>query len=428
MKSIGIKVLLISISAFALGKVNAQMTFNAQYLNRAEVRHGFGNMSDTSQKSAAFISQRIRLGAVYTSDKFKINFSAQDVRTWGSVANVAIDTKGLLSIYEANVDLMFNKKWSAKIGRQAIAYDDDRIFGSLDWAMQGRRHDAAILKYQDSSWIVNTGFAYNSNSDVSKYTVYNVANNYQNFQFLWANKVYKKHNISFLFLNNGTVRGGADSSIVYSQTFGLREEYKSDKFNFLTYGYYQMGELGTKFLNAFDVCAEVGYKPTKTFLVTLGGEMLSGKSNKYTGNQNNAFNPLYGTNHKFNGYMDYFYVGNHLNNVGLIDGYLRLSYTKDKFIYSINGHYFNAAATVYDKTITTQNVKMNSNLGGEIDATVLYNFTEGVTIQGGYSQFFGTTTMKNLRGGSIASNSNWGYLMLIVRPGKISFPKVGLKM
>ena len=36
--------------------------------------------------------------------------------------------------------------------------------------------------------------------------------------------------------------------------------------------------------------------------------------------ENNSFTPFYGTNHKFNGHMDYFYVGNHIGNVGLREG------------------------------------------------------------------------------------------------------------
>jgi hypothetical protein len=429
MKTIKLKALALGVTALAFGKVNAQMSFNAQYLNRAEARHGYSTLPTDNFQTGAFISQRLRFGGMYTHEKFNINFSAQDVRTWGSVGNVAIDTKGLLSIYEANVDLLFNKKWSMKVGRQAISYDDDRIFGTLDWAMQGRRHDAAILKYKDSTWTVNTGFAYNQNGDISKYTNYNVAGNYQNFQFLWANKVVGKANFSFLGVNTGTLKGAGDSTIVYSQTLGLRGEYKGDKFNFLGYGYYQGGQLSTKYLNAYDVCAEVGYKPAKGFLATLGTEILSGSSQtKVSTTQNNSFNPLFGTNHRFNGYMDYFYVGNHVNSVGLVDGYLRLSYAKNKMLYSVNSHYFNAAADVKDKTVLTEVKKKDPYLGSELDFTLAYNYTEGVTIQAGYSQFFGTSTMQTLRGGSTAATANWGYVMLIVRPSKIAFPKVGLKM
>ena len=155
-------------------------------MSRGEYRHGYQTLADTNQKSSVFISQRARISAEYKHEKFKIHVSAQDIRTWGSVANSAIDTKGLFSIYEAYGELNFSKKISAKIGRQAISYDDDRIFGSLDWAMQGRRHDAAVLKYTDSTWAVHVGAAYNQNSESNKFIQYTV-NNYKEFQYLWAN-------------------------------------------------------------------------------------------------------------------------------------------------------------------------------------------------------------------------------------------------
>jgi hypothetical protein len=438
MKTQKLKVIGLLLGLTMVSQANAQFSVNGQYMSRGELRHGFGTLTDTSQSPGIFISQRARLGAEYKHEKFKMNVSVQDVRTWGSVANAAIDTKGLLSIYEANTELLISKKWGLKIGRQAISYDDDRIFGSLDWAMQGRRHDAAILKYRDSTWSVDGGFAFNQNGESNKLTQYTV-NNYKNFQYLWVNKKLGKGNYSFLFLNNGmaynelnTATGITDSITAYSQTLGIRGDYKTDKFNFLGHVYYQMGKVGAKDLSAYDLMLEVGYKPAKGFLITLGAELLSGTSQIDTANKvNNSFNPFYGTNHRFNGYMDYFYVGNHLNNVGLLDGYLLLSYTKNKLIFSLNGHYFSAAADVWDPWVTTELAARNPHLGAEVDFTMLYNYSDGVSFQGGYSQFFGTGTLQQVKGGStsISASSNWAYLMLIVRPNNpMKFPKVGLKM
>jgi hypothetical protein len=448
MKAKKIKSIILGLATLAFGGVNAQMTFNAQYMSRGEMRHGFGTMATKGMSPGIFISQRARIGGVYTSEKFKINFSVQDVRTWGSVANSAIDTKSLLSVYEANVELFVNKKLTVKIGRQAIAYDDERILGGLDWAMQGRRHDALVIKYQaDSTLTFHAGLAYNQSSESNKYSKYTVTGNYQNFQYAWVNKLYKKFNFSFLALNNGVSyykipTGNATTTdslaVAFSQTIGLRSEYKADKFNFLAYGYYQMGQVvdnkfpyaqSAKFANAFDVCAEVGFKPVKGLLITVGAEILSGTSQYASGsaNKTNSFDPIFGTNHKFNGYMDYFYVGNHSATVGLWDNYLRVSYAKGKSIYSINGHYFNVATDV--ENVYEGALKMDANLGSEIDVTHLFNYSDGVTIQTGYSQFFGTPTLQILRPGSSWEEiSNYFYVMLIVRPGSVKFPKTGLKM
>ncbi len=438
MKTQSLKLIGLLFGLTIAGQTHAQFSINGQYMARAEMRHGFGTLADTNQDPAIFISQRARLGAEYVHERFKMNVAVQDVRTWGSVANAAIDTKGLLSIYEANVELLMTKKWTLKVGRQAISYDDDRIFGTLDWSMQGRRHDAAILKYHDSTWTANAGFAFNQNAESYIATQYTV-NNYKNFQYLWVNKKLGKGNYSFLFLNNGvaynklnTSSGKTDSITSYSQTIGLRGEYKTEKFNFGGYAYYQTGKLGSKSLSAYDISAEIGYKPVQGLLITLGAELLSGTSQIDTANKvNNSFNPLYGTNHRFNGYMDYFYVGNHLNSVGLLDGFLRVSYAKKKMIYSLNGHYFNAAADVWDQTVTTELAARNAHLGAELDFTMLYNYADGVSIQAGYSQFFGTGTLQQVKGGltSISASSNWAYIMLIVRPNSpTKFPKVGLKM
>ncbi len=415
----------------------AQFQLNGQYMSRVEYRHGYQSLADTNQKSTAFISQRARLSGEYKQEKYKVHVSLQDIRTWGSIANGAIDTKGLLSVYEAYGELLFSKNLSLKAGRQAIAYDDDRIFGSLDWAMQGRRHDAAVLKYTDSSWAVHAGGAYNQNAESMKFIQYTV-NNYKTFQYLWANKVHKKWNLSFLFLNNGYAytkvnasTGKKDSITVFSQTAGLRGEYKSDKINGLLYAYYQGGKDNTnKNLSAYDACAEIGYKPIKGLLLSAGTEILSGTSQTDTANKtNNSFNPFFGTNHRFNGYMDYYYVGNHLNTVGLIDGYFRAHYTYKKVLAGINYHYFNAAADIRDKNKGVTDKLASNSLGSEMDFTFSYNYCDGVAIQGGYSQYFGTTTLQMLRGvSSLSPTSNWAYLMLIIRPGAVQWPKTGLKM
>jgi hypothetical protein len=435
MKSQGFKSLVVGICLMTIGQANAQFDFSGQYMSRGEMRHGYSSLADASQKPSIFISQRARINGVFTKEKYKLNFAIQDVRTWGSVSNLSIDNKGFLSVYEANAELYLTKKIELKVGRQILSYDDDRIFGSLDWAMQGRRHDAALFKYQDSSWTLHTGIAYNQNSESSKYSQYNVAGNYKSLQFLWLNKKTKNTNTSFLFLNNGTAynmlngtTGDIDSVTINSQTAGLRNVYTKGNLSTLTYVYYQFGkDTKNNDLSAYDICLEASYKPSKSFLITLGVEMLSGTSQIDTANTvNNSFTPFYGTNHRFNGYMDYFYVGNHMNSVGLIDGYLRIKYAKNKMIYSLNGHYFNAAADVKDLSAANL-VNRDPHLGAEIDFTCIYNFTDGVSFQGGYSQIFGTETLKTIKGGSISANSNWAYLMLLVRPS-IKAPKTGLKM
>lgn len=426
----------------------ASGTINIQYMARSEYRHGFQSLADTNQKAGIFTSQRARLGYQYNAKRFRLAATVQDVRVWGSTNNLSVDSTGKLSLFEGWGELLFTNKLSLKIGRQQLAYDDERILGTLDWAMQGRRHDLALLKYvNDSLLTVHAGFAYNQDKEQSKSNIYFQKANYKSMQYIWLFHQFKKANISALFLNNGLQYTETDTAgkVTYgaqyfSQTAGVRTSLNFGKISSIIYFYYQSGKNAAvvkadkhpKDLSAYDVSAEITYKPITQLAITLGAELLSGTSQDATTSttKSSSFSPLYGTNHRFNGYMDYFYVLNHANSVGLNDIYLKLNTNFKKITASLNGHYFMANADIKDVAATTSAgsfVAMPSYLGVELDLTLSYNFTEGVGIQGGYSQMFGTESLKAIRGGQVNATSNWAYLMVLIRPS-IKWPKTGLKM
>ncbi|RYM34227.1 hypothetical protein ERX46_09745 [Brumimicrobium glaciale] len=404
----------------------SQLDITGQYKARAEYTNGFQQPLMSNQDPGFFISQRARLGVIYKHEKFQFDFTAQDIRTWGETSHLAIDNNGLLSVYEANVSLFLNKKWTLKVGRQPISYDNQRIFGALDWAMQGRRHDGAILQFKDSTWSLDIGATYNQESASNIQIPYGI-NDYKTFQYLWANKSWKNFNASVLFLNNGMQQFYIEDSVQknrtnFSQTMGTHLEYKRNKFEIMAYGYYQMGfAKNNQTLSAYNVSLEGTFKPNKSWGITLGGEILSGTSDEATINdRNESFTPLYGTNHAFNGFMDYFYVGNHGNNVGLMDGYLKAKYSKGKYTFGLANHVFYTAADVKLPTIPFGGtfVAMDPYLGYEVDFTVKYQFADEVTIQAGYSHLFGTRTMRELKGVDNDNTSGWAYVMLTVKPFK----------
>ena len=92
--------------------------------------------------------------------------------------------------------------------------------------------------------------------------------------------------------------------------------------------YIQAGKITDKKVSASYVSANISYKTKSNFAIGLGFERLSGKGQNDKSATLKSFNPLYGTNHKFNGFMDYFYVGNHSNTVGLTDFYSSLGVEK----------------------------------------------------------------------------------------------------
>src|SRR5690606_2961722 len=112
--------------------------------------------------------------------------------------------------------------------------------------------------------------------------------------------------------------------------------------------------------------------------------------------------------HQFNGFMDYFYVGNHKNSVGLQDLYAKFSYEKNKWQFTLSPHLFYSAAQVIEPV----NLEKKSNyLGTEIDLTAAYKADKNLTITGGYSQMFAGSTMELLKGGNGDYTNNWAWIM-----------------
>ena len=128
-----------------------QFTLDGELRPRFEYRHGYKNVADSSQNSAAFVEQRTRLNFGYKAEGYIFKLTLQDVHIWGSQPQLVntyskTNTDGsLLSIHEAWGEALLNDYWSFKFGRQEIALDDHRIFGNVGWASQARSHDAEIL-------------------------------------------------------------------------------------------------------------------------------------------------------------------------------------------------------------------------------------------------------------------------------------------
>lgn len=401
------------------------INIGAEIRPRFEFRNGYKKLMPNGADPASFISQRTRLNAIYKSSSFNAKLSLQDVRVWGDVAQLNKGDVYGTSIHEAWGEIIFSSRFSVKVGRQEIVYDDQRIFGSVGWAQQARSHDAAILKYKPkNNHEFNVGVAYNSNGESLFKTDYTI-NSYKAFQYIWYHGKFNKASASFLALNNGmaythTNAGDTTQKTAYSQTIGPRITYGSNKINIDATVYYQGGK--NKFnnkLSAIYFSANVHYAVSKGFKAGIGGEYLSGTSTKdqnSTSYTDKSFKPFYGTNHKFNGWMDYFYVGSYMYNNGLIDINLPLSVKFNKFTLQLIPHYFMAAATVSQKQDDGSWKDLSSSLGTEVDFTAVYTMSPSVVISAGYSQMFATETMQILKGGNYKNTNNWAWLMLTFKP------------
>ncbi|TRZ42290.1 alginate export family protein [Robertkochia solimangrovi] len=385
------------------------------FRDRFEYRHGFGNLFPDDADPAAFVRQRARINLGYTSDRIEAMFSIQDISTWGDTRQILpADDNNSLMLFQAWVALKLNTSWKIKVGRQPISYDNQRILGGLDWAMQGRTHDAALLQYKGERWGTDLAFAFSQSGEPITGNSYDITGffSYKTMQYAYLYKDWNGSRFSFLFMNNGFQSYNADQEAdgTYNrQTTGAYFKFPAGKFNFEGNFYYQFGKANANSdLSAYDFILEAIYKPGKTAF-GIGLEILSG-TDQDGDSKNHSFFPLYGTNHKFNGFMDYFYVGNHANNVGLNDINAKVNVkTGDNSSLLIKGHYFAANGKLTNDA--------DPYLGTEIDIVYSNKFWNVATVNAGYSQMFASEGMSLIKGDLPHDNlNNWFWIQLIVDP------------
>lgn len=402
------RILFIAIFCLVTGNlVMAQFSLSGEFRPRTEYSHGYSTLAAEDQKASLFTTQRTRLNFDYKMDLLKVGLVLQDVRTWGNQAQLVNNEDFATSVHQAWAEIGLSKGLDLKVGRQELVYDDSRILGNVGWAQQARSHDLALLKYS-GKLNVHLGIAHHENTN-RKNNLYDGPDAYKDLQFLWINQKGEKLTWSLLFLNNGKpVMEGTDQKSKFSQTFGTHLEAPLKKLAFAGNLYFQTGNDGAvESLNAYNVLAELTFKASASTKWDLGYEILSGTDYDQIV-KNRSFNPLYGTNHKFNGFMDYFYVGNHLNGVGLTDLYGKFSASKNKSVFNADLHVFSSAARI--------SADAKNYLGTELDFSLTQTLNAATKISFGYSQMFGSDSMELLKGGSKGATSNWAYIMIAVTP------------
>ncbi len=404
-----------------------EFDMSLQLRPRTEYRNGAYRPLQTGEEPAILTHNRTRLTMNYSNgDKLKMRVSLQNINIWGQANQVQpLDaTNNNIGLFEAYADIKLSENMRTKIGRQMIALDDDRIFGTFDWHPAGRSHDALNISWKKQNTDVQTYFAFNQNyntignvnNPAGQYFSPENAQPYQHLQMIYAKYNFTpKHYLSVLANNIGFKDLKTDNKTYNMQTIGANYFGNGNLWNVGLSAYYQFGEtnVGRK-TSATLLSAVVDYKINKPSKIGLGIDYLSGdNTNKPTQEATNIFNPLYGTHHKFYGIMDYFYTGNPHGNVGLLDTYVRYSSViNPKLSISAVGHFFNSGAKIYQN-----NQKKSNYLGSELDLSFNYNIMNNISLTGGYSNFFNTESLRYLKKTPNArGNQDWVWISLNINP------------
>jgi hypothetical protein len=426
----------------------AQFTVSGQLRTRSELRNGQGTPTIADTSAAFFTSQRTRLNFGYSGYRFKLYASVQDVRVWGQdgsmINRYTVDANDGFMLHEAwgEISLVDTgktvKNFTLKIGRQELVYDDVRLLGNLDWLQQARRHDAALIKFEHKGWMLHLGGAFNQNRELRQNTVYQpiaagypastngMSTMYKYMQFLYVNKKLHFGNASFLAFRDQFSKFNYKETDVNKTTpiyegstwsrYTVGGNLFGTAFRKLSFGlsaFYQGGQYrdGTE-LSEQLLSASASYAIGRKFSIGPGIDYTSGNDGSDPANRNARFDPLYGTPHKFWGYMDYFYVASPSGTAGLKDYYLKLKFKhREKLTFNLDVHEFYAANTLHAKG----EQKLTSRLGTELDFITLYSFTKDITLEAGYCAMLATDTMSSSRVKNVSNADNtghWAYLML----------------
>lgn len=276
--------------------------------------------------------------------------------------------------------------------------------------------------------------------------------NYKSFTSLYISKKIKQTKVSALFFNDkfGKYKldsvGNAASGFVYGRRFvssGPTDPYNYGTNSRFTYGltlnptfgnaaaFGKIGILAAYFrqsgddrdgnrMNAFHYTISATYQKG-LFSITPGFDVLSGtKSADVLLAKNNSFDPLYGTPHKFWGYMDYFYVGSGSPKGGLNNPHVKFKYAAKRFSAGVDLHAFSLNQDMKKSDGTL----VGRNLGKEADLMVNYNMNKFTNIEFGYSMMKATSNMPFAKGQAVndegAANFDktpkWAYIMIKLSP------------
>lgn len=401
-----------------------QLTLDLQMMTRGEIRNGGLTSKDEEfvHDESKFVIERERLIVGYERPWLQMKLNIQHQGIWGQAG------KGSTNVYEGWAKLETKNGLFAKVGRQTLSYDDERIIGPNDWSVAGLSHDALKLGYEGYGHKAHVILAYNQNAEnVNGGTYYmNGAYPYKTMQTVWYHYDVTRVPLgaSVLFMNIG-MQGGdknVDERTEWQQVLGGYVKY-SPKYWSVEGSYYrQMGrnEEGIK-IGAWMASVKAQVNPSNIYGFEAGYDYLSGDDYMAVPDKHNplalvlhekikAFNPVYGSHHKFYGAMDFFYFSAYndgfspgLQNA-FIGGYVS---PIQNLKIGLDYHYL---------AMSTKLAGLNKTLGHEFELTASYQIIKDVRVSAGFSYMTGTKTMERLKRASSDGSLRWGWLSLNITP------------
>jgi hypothetical protein len=303
------------------------------------------------------VTQRAQLGAMVAHpDGWGVRVQAQDVRIWGEEGDTFNDISAAgLDVRRAYARIPIGEALRLTLGRQELAFDNERLVGSVDWSQRGRTFDGIRGSLTLGGIATDLFYAKLVEADGdADGTVPSDRTKEADFGGAHASYVFLPGNaaaMSYLLLSDRTTD-------VTRHTAGGIAAGTIAAFSYSAELYLQFGTLAGQHLFAWMAAGSFGYTlPIKSKLAFVArAEALSGN-----GSPTRAFDTLFATNHKFYGEMDFFLaIPAHTQNRGLVDlgGQVRLA-PAERLTASVDVHHL-------------RTVEGSAPFGTELDLRVNY--------------------------------------------------------
>lgn len=313
---------------------------------------------------------------------------AQDDRQF-SHAGAAATNRDNLDVHQAYFEWrkIDGRPLSIKIGRQELAYGDQRLVSPLDWANPGRAWDAAKVRYADKSWWVEA-FA-------SQFTSGNNTLEDHVFCGIYASCAQVADHVFDIYALGrylGAPIGSRDElgnvGAVREGTFGFRLKGKTDAIDYSAEGAYQTGQFVQTDIRSWGFAGTLGYSISD---VRFGVEFTAASGDENPGDgRRQTFTPPYPFSHFYQGFADVFAWRNGNDFVLNVRWKACESATLQIDIHTFwleerRDGWYNASGAVIRRDATGS---ADPFVGNEVDFHIRMSLSKSIKVWTGYSHFF----------------------------------------
>ena len=383
--------------------------FNGQIRVRGEA-DGRDFNNDTSINTYTLLRTRFGAEAEPLAD-VSVFIQIQDSRTLGQEPSTLSNTSNL-DVHQAyfQINNLWNKPIHLKAGRQELVYGNERLIGAVGWSNVGRTFDGIKWTYGRKNKLDVFGMIINESDTpvAGAATPASVLGRKDEGNYFYGlyyqyrrNPDYNLDIYGLYQLNlNETVAGEDD---LRRATLGTYNKGRlSNSLDFETELALQFGKRQGQDVLAFMLTGAIAYtfQTANKPILRIGFDYLSGMDED--DEDYKVFDNLFGTNHKFYGFMDYFInIPRNTDGQGLRDFMVKAKIPFAKK-WDFNGHFHNFRAAKGDE----------KNFGSEFDFILNYKYSSVASFVFGLAFFVPGDLMK-----AAFTNDDiavWSYTTLLV--------------